>query len=231
MNIEIHPKAFFKKLLYLIFALLLFNILGLISIFYFSHNHFYGLIPLFNFSVEMNIPTFYSSLALLFASTLLSIIAISHKRTGASYASWLGLAIIFGYLAIDEIASIHERLGLLIKASLNTSGILFYTWVIPYSAALLVFMITYFKFLLRLPKETMILFITSGTIFVSGALGFELLSGLYATASGTKDLTYALLYTCEEFLEMLGIAVFIYSLLKYMASEFKPFTITLNIPR
>jgi len=38
----------------------------------------------------------------------------------------------------------------------------------------------------------------------------------------------AALYTCEELLEMVGIGIFIYALLIYLAEQFKPLTISLS---
>jgi len=227
MRIRIHPEGVFKSLLCLVSVLLFMNILGLISSFYLGHGRLHGLIALFNFDSEKNIPTLYSSLALLFSSALLSIIAFIHKRNGSAYYYWLGLAIIFLFLSIDETSSIHERLIIPVRESLHTSGALFFAWVIPYGIALIIFIATYLKFLIGLPKKIMVLFIISGATFVSGAIGFELLGGWQADLSGTdNNLVYSIFYTCEESLEMLGIVIFIYTLLTYMVSQFKPLTLT-----
>lgn len=188
------------------------------------------MISLFDFDAERNVPTLYSSLALILASTLLSIIALAHKRNGSAYLAWLGLAIIFLYLSIDEAASIHERFAAPVRKSLNTSGFLYFAWVIPYGAALTVFVIAYLKFLMNLPRNIMILFVISGAIFVSGAIGLELLAGRQAQLYGYTSLLYYVLYTLEEFLEMLGIVVFIYTLLTYIVSQFNSLTITVNKP-
>jgi hypothetical protein len=72
----------------------------------------------------------------------------------------------------------------------------------------------------------MILFLVSGSIFVSGAIGFELLGGRQAELYGKDNVLYCFFYTCEELLEMLGVAVFIYTLLRYMVEQFKFMAIT-----
>ena len=82
------------------------------------------------------------------------------------------------------------------------------------------FVAAYAKFLLDLPSRTRVLFISSGILFVTGAIGFELIGGWYADKHGTGNITYALITTCEELLEMLGIALFIYTLLKYIVDTF-----------
>ena len=230
MNLGLCPESVFKKLFYLIIILLFLNIFGLILKFYFDHDYIYGLVPLFDFDTEKNIPTFYSAVALLFASSLLFFITIVRKNNGLAYLGWLGLAVVFLFLSIDEITSLHERLIRPIRETLGTSGLLFSAWVIPYGLAVLFFAAVYFKFLMRLPRRVMFLFVVSGGIYVSGALGLELLEGYHYDQHGEIDLTFSIFYTIEEFLEMLGVALFIYGILTYMVTEFDSFTITLNKP-
>mgnify|MGYP003649496191 CR=1 FL=1 len=228
MNIEIHPKEIFIKLLCFIFFLLLLNFLTIISRFYFGYDFAHGLVPLFNFGAEKNIPTLYSSLALLTSSLLLMAITLFHKRNGDSYYYWQALAIIFFFLCIDETAMLHEKLIEPVRESLNTSGLLYFAWVIPYGLALLVLITTYINFLRQLPNMTMILFLVSGATFILGAIGFELFGGRHFELYGNNNATYALFQTCEESLEMLGIAIFIYTLLTYIVDQLGSFQITLK---
>ena len=46
----------------------------------------------------------------------------------------------------------------------------------------------------------------------------ELIGGAYLDQQGRPDLVYAMIASTEEFLEMLGVVVFIYALLSYMGS-------------
>lgn len=236
MNIKFSPKDFFKKNLYLILFLLCANILGLVSVHYFNHDTVFGLIDLFDFDTEKNIPTIYSSIALLFSSILLLFIALTSKRLKSSYIPWFGLSLIFLFLSIDETFLIHERFVDPLRDNFGASGIFHYAWVIPYGIALIIFLIAYTKFLFSLPRDTMILFIVSGAIFVSGAIGMEMIEGSYAILYGKETILYAVMYTIEEFLEMFGIVLFIYTLLSYIVNQFgptivnqlKPITITLT---
>jgi len=228
MSLNLFPKQILKINLYLIFFLLLANILGIISKYYFDHDFIYGLIPLFDFNTEKNIPTLYSSIALLVASVLLYSIALAHKKMKSSCLMWLGLSLIFLFLSIDEISSIHERFVKPTREAFKTSWLFFYAWVIPYGIALVVFIIAYSKFLFNLPKNTMILFLVSGAIFVSGAIGFELLGGRQDELYGNTNILYSFYYTCEESLEMVGIAIFIYTLLSYMVNQFDSIKITIS---
>ena len=141
---------------------------------------------------------------------------------------WFGLSVIFLFLSIDEIASIHERLIKPTKEAFNTSGLLYYAWIIPYGIALIVFVMVYLKFLFELPKNTMVLFLVSGVTFISGAIGFEMLGGRQAELYGANNMLYSFYYTCEESLEMIGIAIFIYTLLSYMIIQFESIKITVS---
>ena len=219
MNLKVSPKEIFKMNLYLIFFLLCANIIGLISLEYTDSYFVKSLSHVFNFDTEANIPTLYSSIALVFASILLATIGVTYKNLKLSYIPWFGLSLIFLFLAIDETASIHEHLTLPTRDFLGTSELLFYAWVIPYGIALIVFIAAYSKFLFGLPKKTLILFLISGGIFISGAIGLELLGGREANLNGDGSAIYSFYYTCEEFLEMTGIAIFIYSLFTHIVEE------------
>jgi len=228
MSVYLSPQKILKINVSLILFLLSANLLGIISRFYFDHDTVYGLIELFDFNKEKNIPSLYSSIALVVVSVLLWSIAMIHKNIKLSYVMWLGLSLIFLFLAIDETSSIHERLGKPTRDVFKTSGLLYFAWVIPYGIALVVFIVGYAKFLFNLPRNTMILFIVSGATFVSGAIGFEMLGGRQAYLYGANNVLYSIYYTCEEFLEMIGIAIFIYTLLSYMVDQFGYIKITLS---
>jgi hypothetical protein len=225
MIIRLIPVKVLALLLSVIFLLLIMNVLGIISRLYLGHGHLYGLIRLFDFDTEQNIPTFFSSIILLISGILLALITVIHRKGGSAYVSWAVLAMIFLFLAIDEFSMIHERLSLYIDKQLPSTGPLYFGWILPYGAAVIVFAISYTRFLLQLPKDIMLLFIISGIVYVSGAIGFEWLDGRQIAMYGWNKNTYALLYTCEEFLEMLGIVLFIYSLLTYIVAQFESLTI------
>ena len=205
-----------KLLSYFFLTLLLFNMAVIIIRLYFGHDNLYGLTSFFDFNSENNLPTYFSSLMLFLSSCLLSVIAVTHKSNHASYRLWFVLAFIFLFLSLDEMASIHEMLSIPMRDMLHASGLLYYAWVVPYGVALVIFVISYIKLLKNLPRNIMYLFLISGTLFVLGAIGFELIGGWYYELHGKSDLNYAILYTCEESLEMLGVILFIYTLLLYM---------------
>ena len=158
---------------------------------------------------------------LIVASLLLLIIGAKHRSNGTNYVPWLALAVIFLFLAVDETAKIHERFLIPVRTAFDLTGLLYDAWVVPYGIAVVVFVIAFSRFLFRLPKETTRWFIASGAIYVTGALGFEMLGAKYVESYGEENIVYAMIYTCEELLEMFGIALFVYALLAYISSEFQ----------
>jgi hypothetical protein len=95
-----------------------------------------------------------------------------------------------------------------------TSGPLIRAWVIPVMAFLAVMAVAYFRFLVSLPRRSRTLFIAAGAIYIGGALGLEMAGGVY-TSTYQRDLTYGVLATFEEVLEMTGMVVLLYGLMDH----------------
>lgn len=223
--ITLQPLKVVRFLGFIVVLLILANIATQIMNFVVGHNYVYGLVPLFDMDGEHNIPAYFSAIILLIAAFLLSTIASFKKRKGDSYARrWRILSIIFLYLTMDEAACIHELLFRPTQEILGTGWLPspFLGWVIPGSALVLIFALSYWKFLLHLPAKSRRLFLIAGILYAGGAVGMELITIYYANLYGTKSLLpYAIMSTVEETLEMAGIILFIYALLDYIASSVK----------
>jgi hypothetical protein len=221
MELLLEPKKVVRFFGIIVLLLTLAHLAAQFSIFVLGYDNVFGLIHMFSLNAEENIPALYSTFSLLFCSVLLALIATGRSRTGGKYAfHWAGLAGIFLFLAMDESLSFHESTTVPLRKSLNTSGILFYAWIIPYALAVLVFFFVYLRFLLDLDKKTRNQFILAGAIFVSGAMLFELPGGIYDELFGRSNPVYSLISTIEELLEMGGILIFIYALASYLSVEF-----------
>jgi hypothetical protein len=83
----------------------------------------------------------------------------------------------------------------------------------------------YLPFLARLPARTRNLFFLAGFVYVSGAIGFEMVGGRQAALYGDDNLTYKLLAHVEESLEMAGLVVLLYALLDYAARHVGPVSV------
>jgi hypothetical protein len=178
-----------------------------------------SLVRLFDINGEGNIPSWYSSSALLACAFLLALIAAQKKRTQDRFLShWVGLAIIFVYLSMDESAAIHEMAIKPVRAALDTDGFLRFAWIIPGSVAVLLFVLIYARFLASLPSRLRAQFLIAGALYVGGAIGMEAISGYYATVEGRDGLMYMLVTAAEEAAEMAGVVVMIHALLSHSAT-------------
>ena len=217
-TICIRPKTILSIQLAAIFILLILNLLG-IYLSLFTEVAFAKTHRLVDFNQEANIPTFYSSLVMVLCSLLLFVITALTKKAGTGYWCWLWLGMIFLFLSFDEAAAIHEIFIGITKRTFNLSGYFNYAWVVPYGLGVLVLAGLYIPFLRSLPRHTLLLFLVSGVVFVAGAIGLEMIGGNAHESQGAAGL-YAVIYTLEELLEMLGMALFLYALLDYLSENF-----------
>jgi len=182
-----------------------------------------SLIRLFSLDSENSLPTWYSSTILLICCLLLAIIAIDKKQRGdRSAASWKALSFIFLLLSIDETASIHEIVDRGLHLLIDTSGFLYFAWVIPGILFVSACLFGFRKLLRSLPPKTCLMFVAAGFAYVGGAIGLEVISAPLVEAQGRYNLMYLLLTTVEESLELGGIIFFIYALLSYIQSDLHP---------
>ena len=81
---------------------------------------------LLDLAEEGSIPTWYSSLQMLFATLLLAGIATRKFALRDPHrVAWAGLTIGFAFLSLDETASIHEEWGLLLRGIVPREGIFY----------------------------------------------------------------------------------------------------------
>ncbi len=113
--------------------------------------------------------------------------------------------------------AIHERINTALKISLNT-GAFYFPWVLLGAAFALIVACTYVRFLRHLPGDTRRLFLLGGALFVGGAVGIEIIGGIYVVRFGATN-PYAVISATEELLEMLGVIVFLHAVMSYLGSE------------
>jgi hypothetical protein len=179
----------------------------------------FGLIPLVDVDRELTIPTIFSVVLLFSTSLVLYAIAVLKKKRKDKFTwSWYVLASGFLFMAFDEGSSIHELTTMPIRRALGEKlpGFLSFAWLVPGIAVILIVAIIYLRFYFSLPKRTKKLILLSAIIYLGGLIGIEMIGGNYASIYGIKNLTYNLIVTIEESLEMAGMVLFIYTLLDYI---------------
>jgi len=203
--------------------LLLASTAGQLTKYVLGHDTAYGIIHLFNVDDEGNVPTFFSSFLLLFASLLLALITtLKRKSNDPRWRQWAILSCALLYMAIDEASHIHELLYKPADSLLghHLSQIIYTTWVIFGIVFVVVFSLSYLKFFFSLPPKTQRQFFSAAATFFGGAVGMELVGGFYSGSYGMHNLQYAMLSTVEEGLEMGGVIVLINALLNYVLDNY-----------
>lgn len=186
----------------------------------FSNEELLGLPRLFDMGQEANIPTYWSSLALLVAGILPLLIARDCRRLERPFVShWTFLGLGFIYLSVDEAAQIHE--GVVAMAWLHFfepgEGIWHYVWIIPAMAAVSVILLAYIPFLLHLPRRYAVMFVTAAGLFLGGSIGMEMVEATLDFHGRTSLMHVSRLV--EETLEISGVTWFVYALLSYVAAR------------
>ncbi|GAB4547025.1 MAG: hypothetical protein Fur002_22660 [Anaerolineales bacterium] len=181
---------------------------------------------------EANVPTYFNTMLLAVPAALFAAIAVWKKQIGDKFKNqWAGLAWIFLYLSIDEAAVIHEKLIKPVRGMFNYEGyggLLYFAWVIPGIAVVILFALAYLRFFLHLDNRSKIFFAAALVVYVSGIIGGEMLSGHFAETIGQKNFTYAAYTSLEESLEYFGMILMIYWLLDYI-KRFLPSGIALKV--
>lgn len=220
MNLNL--SSIIKNLVYVVIFILFFFALGQFAKFYMGFDHLLGFVPMFNLYSEANIPTWFSSIILLVASGLLLIITMAKRYQHDRYfLYWAGLSAAFLFLSVDESAKLHEAVGRVfqhIVGEFLMSGH-WSMWVVPFGVFALIFAVGYLRFLFGLEPYFRNLFIISGAIYVFGALGMEVIEILYIRDPAFSSKIFMLMVTIEETMEIGGVILFIYTLLRYIQTH------------
>ena len=169
---------------------------------------------------ETTLAAWYSSQVMTACAIALILAGLLNRSRGHSVGmTWFFLAAIFFALSLDESAAFHEEVGSRLQSLLDTGGIFYFAWVIPGSIFVAITGLYFIPFLLKLPRRTAIGFSLAGTLFVSGAIGMELIGGYLAEGVEERGWRYHLAATTEETLEITGLNLFLWTLLDYIKRQ------------
>jgi len=175
----------------------------------------YGFIPgdnlfcrLFDMDMESNIPTWFQSAILLLTSGLALWTALTYQKNNKIKHFWYFVSAVLLFLSIDETSMLHERIRLPagLKLSFGSLSIpAHFTWIIPGIVAVLIVGIIIIKPLLMLDKATRNRLMLAGAIYVTGALGVEIITAsTWETLGQFRTFQYSLLAGVEELAEFSG---------------------------
>jgi hypothetical protein len=220
MLIAFGPKQLFRWLLACIGALVCLHLLTLAAVLAFPVHGYEKLHHLFDLGGEGNVPATYSTVQLVFAAMLILVLHDDARRSQSQdRVSWLLLAAVFVFLAVDEYESIHERLMDPVRELLGAGNVPLFAWVVPYAVFVAAFAAYYFRFWWRLPRDIRWQVALSAAIFVGGAMGMEMVGSRIYETLGPQSPWYLLEVIVEETMEMIGIALFIRTLAKLIQAR------------
>lgn len=188
------------------------------------------IVRLVHVAEEGNLTTWFSALLLLISSILLGVIASANHQQGKLYVKhWSALAGIFLLMSLDEAARIHELTIEPLRSLFGASGIFHYAWVLIAIPFLFILAVTYWKFIRDLQKRSRLLFILSGVVYVTAAMGMDMVVGYFISSGSPPRLLEPILITIEELGENLAIVLFIYTLLSHIKSQMNISEITFRM--
>lgn len=183
----------------------------------------YGFVRLFDLAAEANLPSFFSSAQIVVCAVLAAVIGAARRGVKDPYAPhWLFLAVILLAMGVDEAAEIHE---LTIRPMRElfpsaTTGLLFWGWVMPAGALVVIVGVSYLRFVFSyLPAPMRNACLIGAALFVGGAIGVEMPEARHFQQHGDHNLSYAMFVLVEESMEMFGMLVFMRGLLHHLANE------------
>ena len=164
-------------------------------------------LQLFDVDQENNLPSWYSGFLLGLTSCLLWVCARQKRVDGDRWCRhWYVLSIGFLLLSVDEVAGVHESIN----------SVIVMTWAIAGGVLAGVIGLAFVPFVLHLPRRTALLFAAAGAAYLAGTVGIEIIGNNMVSHNLQDTLPYIFATLVEESLEMLGVVLFVHSLLAYM---------------
>lgn len=224
LHLSISPRRTLWHLSLVVFLLIVASVVSQ-TLYLINRGRVRASVDLSSLDREESVPTWFQAALLLLCFALLLGIALWKRRGRAPHVwGWIGLALTFLFLSVDEVASLHEKLSTPLRSALHADGVLRFTWVVGGGTFCLLFLLCYLRFLRDLDRRSRLLFLAAGLVYVAGALGMEMVGSAYASVHTTVNPVYAMLIvTIEEALEMLGLVLFVYTLLSYIGAQWMSF--------
>jgi hypothetical protein len=171
-----------------------------------------ALLPRLSLSYEHNVPTWLASALLLACALAAGAIA---RGAAAWRRHWWGVTAVFAYASLDETAGLHEDLG----GNFELGGVLYFDWVIPAAAILVVLAAVFLPFVRALPAVTRRRLVVAGAIYLGGAVAMELPLGWWVERAGPDSLGYGLIDWVEETLELAGASLAVIALVAHRQEQ------------
>lgn len=168
---------------------------------------------------ESNPTTWASTLILAGAAALGMVCRVVDRPGRATFWSLIAAALLV--MSLDEVATIHERVGGGIGSALDDDG-LAYLWVVPVTIGAAVVIVLLWRSRPHLERGTTRALLLGAGTFAFGALGMEALIVLTPWTYADWDTEALIMTSVEENLEMIGALVMAGALAGHAAAVLEP---------
>lgn len=162
---------------------------------------------------------YYSSILMVIAALLLTVMGQT-AGTRRRQLQWYFLALIFVLMSIDESLSFHEVLINLLRPAFSLSSYLQFAWIILGALFVLTLGPFYIPLVFSLTPHIRNRIILSGTLYLTGVLGFDAIGDQLRLIVGIDHPYYIVAFLAEESLEVLGLTLFATTLLSDLPRHF-----------
>jgi len=178
-----------------------------------GYDYALGFVPLFDFNLEANAPTWFSSALLLGVGILAALVA---RKAATMRGYWVAVAAVATFLSLDESVQLHELLtGILRRGLAVGPGFSMTIVAIVSLLPVLVGAAVFYRFMRALPRSTAVGLLVAGAVYLTGAVGFDTIASVVSFGGGGGFLEPTL-NTVEELFEMTGLILAIRVLLVHL---------------
>jgi hypothetical protein len=169
-----------------------------------------------------------SAILLLDTAALALIMALARTDSDADWRRWRALAVVFALMSLDEAVNAHQIILSPLHERFGVEGAGMFVWMAP--AFLTVAAVGFYVYPMvhRLPRHHAVRFTTCAVLFLSGAIGMEIVSTNMGFRFGIASIPYVLAASTEETLETIGAVLFFCALASYLAGRWPSLTIGHN---
>lgn len=215
MELAVNPNKLLRTLIGVALVLTALALLGIGQIW---DERFLVFSMLFELNTQETISTWYTLILFLFAAIFSGFITWDHTERRQPFARhWGYLTIVFVLMCIDEFVMLHNRVLTGVgEFAGGGDGVFHYAWVIPGLLIVAGFALFFLPFFRKLPRKPLLGIAGGLAIFVTGAVGIEMITGWLISNYDLLVLHVLLLTTVEELTEMIGMCIVIWGLAHYI---------------
>ncbi|SNT01478.1 hypothetical protein SAMN06893096_11319 [Geodermatophilus pulveris] len=168
---------------------------------------------------EANVPTWFTaSLLVLCAAACRGAGLLSSTRDGRQGRVWTLLAIGCAAASLDELLKVHERLEPHARQALDQGSPLMVVALSGAAVVLVALSVVGVRLLHRLPRTTRRLVALAGAIYLGAVLGLDAVNGWLADLLTVDSVSYILVSSSEELLEMLAVTLLFFAASSHAAA-------------